>query len=225
MASYMSTFRSRLRKLEKQGFIIPKYIKDIKREKTARKYSYASIAEKSKFKDIFTDAEGKQQERIVSGGYGLEKLRSKSAQKASRTRLAREFEKWKKEVEQYDDSGITADDWEWAEEPSPEDEVQDWEDRKNQLKRNIDAIFNSFSSSRLAGKLKWLFDKRDKEDGKVFWDYLLDHEYFVIEKLQEDAFIPSDAPEEEEDQKYNEWYEFLNYGEASSTDDRKDMSD
>ncbi len=220
MASYMSTFRSRLRKLEKQGFIIPKYIKDIKREKTARKYSYASIAEKSKFKDIYTDKEGKQQERIVSGAYGLEKLRSKSAQKARLTRLARELAK--KEENEWIKS---VDSWQWEEEPSPEDEVQNWEDRKNQLKRNIDAIFNSFSSSRLAGKLKWLFDKRDREDGKIFWNYLLDHEYYVIEKLQEDAFIPSDAPEEEEDQKYNEWYEFLNYGEASSSDDRKDMSD
>lgn len=220
MASYMSTFRNRLQKLEKQGFIIPKYIKDITREKTARKYSYASIAEKSKFKDVYTDAEGKQQERIVSGGYGLEKLRRKSAEKARRTRLARELAK--KEEEEWIKS---VDSWEWAEEPSPEDEVQDWEDRKNQLKRNIDAIFNSFSSSRLAGKLKWLFNKRDREDGKIFWDYLLDHEYYVIEKLQEDAFLPSDAPQEEEDQKYNDWYEFLNYGEASSSDDRKDMSD
>lgn len=99
MASYMSTFRKRIKKMEQQGFVIPRYIKEIKREKTARKYTVAEIAKRSKFEE---DYKGKK--RLISGEAGLEKIRSASARKAAETRKRKqkqedEVQKWKERKE------------------------------------------------------------------------------------------------------------------------------
>lgn len=95
----MSTFRARIKKMEKQGFVIPRYIKEIKREKTARKYTVAEIAKRSKFQE---DYKGKK--RLISGEAGLEKIRSASAKKAVETRERKrrqeeEIQKWKERKE------------------------------------------------------------------------------------------------------------------------------
>lgn len=198
MSSYMYEFRQRLKHMQEQGFNIPRYIQNIKLEKTARKYTYEKIAKKSTFREMY---QGK--ERIVKGERGLELLRSKSAQKGVETKKKKK--------------GITP--------PiPPEPPIKPWEDEKRDLIANINAILDSFAHQGLANSLRWLFKKRVNADDKVFWEYLLSQEETVIARLQEDAKIPSSAVELAKIT-YSQWETFLNYGESLTIDRMKEIGE
>lgn len=207
MASYMATFRARLSKMQQQGFVIPKYILNIKLEKTARKYTYEKIAQKSKYREIY-----KGKERLISGEAGLERRRSESARKAVETKKRKEKDR------ERDFWSESPGGWEI---PESGNEVEEWEDRKNELDRNINAIFDSFVSVRLANMLRSLFNKRSREDGDDFWQYLLDHSESVISDLQKDAEIQY-YDTKSQDESYNRWTSFLNYGTAPTLNERKE---
>lgn len=86
MASALRTLARRIERLEEQGFIIPKYIKQITREETAKKYTMEDIALKSKYAEEY-----KGKTRIVSGERGLELIRSERSRRSAETRRQRDY--------------------------------------------------------------------------------------------------------------------------------------
>lgn len=199
MSSYMYEFRQRLKHMQEQGFIIPRNILNIKLEKTARKYTYAKIAEKSTFREMY---QGK--ERIVSGKRGLELLRSKSAQKGAETKRK------KKE-------GVLPP-------VPPVPPVKPWEDEKRDLIANINAILDSFHSGKLGNQLKWLFDKKCNTDKESFWIFMLSQKEEIISQLQDDSRIRYDDTSNQ-NIVYQKWESFLNYGETVSLERMKEISE
>lgn len=109
MASALRTLARRIERLEEQGFIIPKYIKQITREETAKKYTMEDIALKSRYLENYLARTQVKEDgrtitvyepstRIVSGERGLELIRSERARKGAETRRKNEEERKQKEI-------------------------------------------------------------------------------------------------------------------------------
>lgn len=103
MASALRSLRRRISRMEKQGFIIPEWMKRITKEETAIKYaSREAVAEKSKFKETY-----KGEQRIVSGLRGLEVLQAQATARRQETIKKKKKEKddiwkWKDQIRAFD---------------------------------------------------------------------------------------------------------------------------
>ena len=162
MASKLRSLRRNIAKVEKLGFIVPTYLKQIKKESTAAKYSQRKIMELSKFKEIY---QGK--ERIVSGERGREVILRQRAEKAAETRRRRkvfDFRKDKRRPIQY----FTR------------------ENQAYMLDSRITSYFNQFANRTLGELFSEIYQgaKEQSGDELAFLYSLLDVQQEVIELLQ-----------------------------------------
>ena len=188
MASKLRSLRRNIKKLEGMGFIVPAYIKQIKKESTAAKYSQKKMMELSKLKEIYQG-----RERIVSGERGREVIMRQRAEKAAQTRKRRklfDFTKDKRRPIQY----FTR------------------ENQAYMLDSRIKTYFNQFANRTLGELFSDIYDecKSNSGDELSFLYSLLDVQEEVISILQE--FVIYKYPEQTAEQMNDAgmyWLKFL----------------
>lgn len=182
MASKLRSLKRNIAKLEKMGFILPSYVKQIRKEQTAGKYSQKELMKLSKFKEIY---QGK--ERIVSGERGRELILRERARKASETRRRRktfDFGRNKREPIQYFTRTAQAD----------------------MLDVRLRQYFDQFQTPKLGRLFLNIYENEMSkyENRNDFLYMLLDKESDVISEVQKAVGItPSDV--QAQDQAYAEW--------------------
>lgn len=185
MASKIRSLKRNIKKLESLGFILPSYVKQIRKEETAGKYTQRKLMELSKFKEIY---QGK--ERIVSGERGREVIMRERAQKAAETRRKKKLFAMenRRTIKQY----FTR------------------ENQVNMLDSRIIQYFDQFYNRKLAQKMKEIYHgaKIASGDEQAFLLNLLDAESEVIQKLQQ-AFLISPSDEDAMEECANDWLDFL----------------
>ena len=185
MASKLRSLKRNIKKLEALGFVLPSYVKQIRKEETASKYSQKKLMELSKFKETY-----KGKERIVSGKRGREIIMRERAQKASETRRKKKLFSMvdKRSIKQY----FTR------------------ENQANMLDSRILQYFDQFQNRKLGAKLREIYQgaKLASGDEQAFLLNLLDAEAEVIQKLQQ-AIVMVSSDEEAIDECANDWLDFL----------------
>lgn len=185
MASKLRSLRRNIKKLEKLGFVLPYYVKQIRKEETAGKYSQKKLMELSKFKETY---QGK--ERIVYGERGREIIMRERAKKAAETRRKKKLFSMvdRRSIPQY----FTRD------------------SQANMLDSRILQYFDQFQNRKLGAKLKEIYQgaKLASGDTQAFLLNLLDSESEVIQKLQQ-AIVMVSSDEESIDECANDWLDFL----------------
>ena len=201
MASKLRSLKRNIAKLEKMGFILPSYVKHIKKEQTAGKYSQKELMKLSKFKEIY---QGK--ERIVSGERGRELILRERARKASETRKRRktfDFSQNKRKPIQY----FTR------------------EGQAEMLDVRLNQYFDQFATPKLGRLFQNIYQSEmstylNKYD---FLYMLLDKESDIISEVQKAVGItPSDV--QAQDQAYAEWLLLLTNGNPTK-EQQQDLAD
>lgn len=183
MASKLRSLKRNIAKLEKMGFILPSYVKQIKKEQTAGKYSQKELMKLSKFKEIY---QGK--ERIVSGERGRELILRERARKASETRKRRKAEMLPPVRIAFSRKG-----------------------QADALDQRIRQYFNQFQNPRLGKFFSQIYEEEmAKYDKYDFLYTILDSQEEAIEILQKALYLMyPQASQEEMQESGNEWLQFL----------------
>lgn len=183
MASKLRSLKRNIAKLEKMGFILPSYVKQIKKEQTAGKYSQKELMKLSKFKEIY---QGK--ERIVSGERGRELILRERARKASETRRRRQAEKLPPVTIAFSRQG-----------------------QADALDMRIRQYFNQFQNPRLGKFFSQIYEEEmAKYDKYDFLYTILDSQEEAIEILQKALYLMyPQATQEDMQESGNEWLQFL----------------
>ena len=189
MSSKLRSLKRNIAKLEKMGFILPTYVKQIKKEQTAGKYSQKELMKLSKFKEIYQG-----NERIVSGERGRALILRERARKASETRRRRktfDFSQNKRKPIQYFTREAQAD----------------------MLDVRLRQYFDQFQTPKLGRLFLNIYENEMSkyENRNDFLYMLLNKESDVISEVQKALGItPSDVPAQ--DQAYAEWLLLLTNG-------------
>lgn len=183
MASKLRSLKRNIAKLEKMGFILPTYVKQIKKEQTAGKYNQKELMKLSKFKEIY---QGK--ERIVSGERGRELILRERARKASETRKRRQAEKLPPVTIAFSRKG-----------------------QADALDMRIRQYFNQFQNPRLGKFFSQIYEEEmAKYDKYDFLYAILDSQEEAIEILQKALYLMyPQATQEDMQESGNEWLQFL----------------
>lgn len=183
MASKLRSLRRNIAKLESMGFILPTYVKQIKKEQTAGKYSQKELMKLSKFTEIY---QGK--ERIVSGERGRELILRERARKASETRKRRKAEMLPTVRIAFSRKG-----------------------QADALDQRIRQYFNQFQNPRLGKFFSQIYEEEmAKYDKYDFLYTILDSQEEAIEILQKALYLMyPQASQEEMQESGNEWLQFL----------------
>jgi hypothetical protein len=183
MASKLRSLKRNIAKLEKMGFILPSYVKQIKKEQTAGKYSQKELMKLSKYKEIY---QGK--ERIVSGERGRELIFRERARKASETRKRRQAEKLPPVTIAFSRKG-----------------------QADALDQRIRQYFNQFQNPRLGKFFSQIYEEEmAKYDKYDFLYTILDSQEEAIEILQKALYLMyPQATQEDMQESGNEWLQFL----------------
>lgn len=185
MASKLRSLKRNIQKLEKMGFIVPSYMKQIKTEKTASKYSQKKMMELSKFKETY-----KGKERIVSGERGRELILRERAQKASETRRRN------REIETVASIPL----------------VYSRENQALALDMRLKQYFNQFGNKTLGQLFSDIYEEAKAESGDemAFLSALLDVQSETVEKVQQALLLkyPNNSGEEMQEAG-NDWLNFL----------------
>lgn len=204
-SSAVRELHKKVKQLEEQGFIVPRYVKNIKSAKTAKNYNQIKLMEVSKYREIY---QGK--ERIVSGERGRELILSARAVKASQTRKRRQIYKF--------GENTRANQFDSNERPS-----QDYFTREAQadmLDARLRQYFDQFMTPTLGRKFESIYESEMSkyENRYTFLFMLLDVKSDVIAEVQKAiAITPSDVPAQ--DQSYAEWLLLLTN--SSPTEEQK----
>lgn len=183
MASKLRSLKRNIAKLEKMGFILPSYVKQIKKEQTAGKYSQKELMKLSKYKEIY---QGK--ERIVSGERGRELILRERARKASETRKRRKAEMLPPVTIAFSRKG-----------------------QADALDMRIRQYFNQFQNPRLGKFFSQIYEEEmAKYDKYDFLYTILDSQEEAIEILQKALYLMyPQATQEDMQESGNEWLQFL----------------
>lgn len=203
MASKLRSLKRNIAKLESMGFILPSYVKQIRKEQTAGKYSQKELMKLSKYKEIY---QGK--ERIVSGERGRELILRERARKASETRKMRsrkifDFSKNKREPIRY----FTR------------------QGQAEMLDVRLNQYFDQFATPKLGRLFQNIYQSEMSTylDKYEFLYMLLDKESDVISEVQKAVGItPSDV--QAQDQAYAEWLLLLTNGNPTK-EQKQDLAD
>ena len=184
MSSKLRSLRRNIKKLEALGFVLPSYVKQIRKEQTASKYSQKKLMELSKFKETY-----KGKERIVSGERGREIIMRERAQKAVETRRRKreERERFREQV--------------WG---LPE--------QARMLDIRIRQYFTQFQNSTLGNLFNDIYEQKKAEylSEMEFLLGLLEVQSDVIEKLQKAVALHYPQNNAEDMQEAgNDWLDFL----------------
>lgn len=183
MASKLRSLKRNIAKLESMGFILPSYVKQIKKEQTAGKYSQKELMKLSKYKEIY---QGK--ERIVSGERGRELILRERARKASETRKRRKAEMLPPVTIAFSRKG-----------------------QADALDMRIRQYFNQFQNPRLGKFFSQIYEEEmAKYDKYDFLYTILDSQEEAIEILQKALYLMyPQATQEDMQESGNEWLQFL----------------
>ena len=185
MASKLRSLRRNIQKLEKQGFILPSFVKQITKESTAQKYSQKKLMEISKFKEMY-----KGKERIVSGERGRELILRERAQRSAETRRRK-----REEAESFGSDRV------WS---RPEE--------ARMLDYRLKQYFTQFQNRTLGELFDDIYEeqKASAPSELAFLLTLLDIKNDVIERVQKALLLhyPQNTGEEITEAG-NEWLQFL----------------
>lgn len=200
MSSKLRSLKRNIKKLEKMGFIVPTYMKQIKTEKTASKYSQKKMMELSKFKETY-----KGKERIVSGERGRELILRERAQKGAETR--------RRKRENESNFSIPP--------------VYSRENQALALDMRLKQYFNQFGNKTLGQLFSDIYEEAKAESGDemAFLGALLDVQSETVEKVQQALLLkyPNNSGEEMQEAG-NDWLNFLTSN-SPSMSQRKALGD
>lgn len=200
MASKLRSLKRNIQKLEKMGFIVPSYMKQIKTEKTASKYSQKKMMELSKFKETY-----KGKERIVSGERGRELILRERAKKGAETRRIN------RELESVYSTPL----------------VYSRDNQALALDMRLKQYFNQFGNKTLGQLFSDIYEEAKAESGDemAFLVALLDVQSETVEKVQQALLLkyPNNSGEEMQEAG-NDWLNFLTLN-SPSMSQRKALGD